>query len=1101
MNRLPEKYDHAPDESVSRLKSGRQTLGRHHPRGHHQRSVDREANRHIGSQPARHDPGPGENIPQSFVVDRVGDLDNLNFGALHRYATASYFRFGAGNVMGSPMNQRIDRALSTDKALVLSDDTCGLPKKRDKHARWRLDQEGARELKIKPREEHDPAIDSAADYVSFEAAHRAKRRRGDDGLPVDCASSSDENDTQYSSLEGKARYKKEPADQDLKYNSDTSSSQDTAGSRLLVLDEPAQRKRVQLSRRTDAEPTNFEAWIDLINYQDNLLGLGQNSERTSLTNAERRSNAEIKCSIFEKALEKVKDSEGREVLLLGMMQEAAEIWRTENISSRWKSILQQNPQSLRLWTKYLDFIQRSFTSFRFEEVKSVYLDCLNLTQRARTTGEITLDEHNKVFDIQIYVVLRMTLFMRESGFAEHATAAWQALLEFVFFKPNFFQTSDHNKDRSSHEATVSMFEEFWDSEVPRIGEEGADGWASFSQKQGEPPQPRNERADDLEDSKDHWKSWLALEKSRSLLSRKPVRTIDDIEENDPYRIILFSDIRPFLIDPPSLACQQLILDAFTAFCCLPPFAAEGPDSHSRVWGRDCFLRNDALRLNSKLQDSWKLRFPKQHGGSEEQNSIDEEDARLHSGTRDPFQFPVRDYQVSSDSLFAERQWFSAFDTWQEQCFGDGGPVEVAWTFRSLKSLMSVDAGKEAVALYVLALELRTSPGTVRKTAKNILRKRPFSICIYNAYALIEYRLAGTQKGEGIITTSLNMGKKLDEVSQRDSILLWRTWIWETLSAKSAQEALVRLLAIGDEEIQMPFPELHPLDDLGLAKPALLLRTERALIAIRDHMLSLSSYTHAAFAIECLILFAYLRNAQSLTAATSAFKSNIALLSTHVSSRSSNHEHLHQSFARLLYYHATHTHLFKPSDIRSLLTENIAQFPQNTIFLSLYAWNEARFRIDDRVRSVVKELVLGGSGNTKNKVQDSVVPHFFAIYSELHRGVTFGSNISTIRSTFERAVESDSGTHCAGLWKLYFLFEHSRSEAERAKKVFWRGLRACPWVKDLYMLAFEHLKGEKVMGEADLRGIYELLGEKELRVHVGLEGIFEGLDERQPDQRG
>lgn len=52
-----------------------------------------------------------------------------------------------------------------------------------------------------------------------------------------------------------------------------------------------------------------------------------------------------------------------------------------------------------------------------------------------------------------------------------------------------------------------------------------------------------------------------------------------------------------------------------------------------------------------------------------------------------------------------------------------------------------------------------------------------------------------------------------------------------------------------------------------------------------------------------------------------------------------------------------------------------------------------------------------------------------------------------------------------------------------------------------MLAFEHLKGEKVMGEADLRGIYELLGEKELRVHVGLEGIFEGLDERQPDQRG
>ena len=265
---------------------------------------------------------------------------------------------------------------------------------------------------------------------------------------------------------------------------------------------------------------------------------------------------------------------------------------------------------------------------------------------------------------------------------------------------------------------------------------------------------------------------------------------------------------------------------------------------------------------------------------------------------------------------------------------------------------------------------------------------------------------------------------------------------------------------------------------------------QALIAIRDHMLSLSSSSQAILAIECLILFAYLRNAQSISAATSAFKSNIALLSTHIPSNSSSHEYLHQSFARLLHYHATQTHLFKPSDIRSLLAESIAQFPQNTIFLSLYAWNEARFRIDDRVRTVVKELVLGGSGETKSNAQGSVIPHFFAIYSELHRGVTFGSNICTIRSAFERAVASDSGAHCAGLWKLYFLFEHSRSEAARAKTVFWRGVRACPWVKDLYMLAFEHLRGGKVMGEADLRGIYELLGEKELRVHVGLEDILQ-----------
>ena len=207
------------------------------------------------------------------------------------------------------------------------------------------------------------------------------------------------------------------------------------------------------------------------------------------------------------------------------------------------------------------------------------------------------------------------------------------------------------------------------------------------------------------------------------------------------------------------------------------------------------------------------------------------------------------------------------------------------------------------------------------------------------------------------------------------------------------------------------------------------------------MLSLRSYRQAAFAIECLILFAYLRNGLSSRTATSAFKSNIQILSTYISSSSSDHEYLHQSFARLLYYHATHTHIYKPSEIRSLLAETIAQFPQNTIFLSLYAWNEARFRIDDRLRSVVKELVLSGSGEPGKKAQGSVMPHFFAIYSELHRAVTLGSNAFTIRSTFERAVESDSGAHCAGLWKLYFLFEFSRYETERANMVFWRSLKA------------------------------------------------------------
>lgn len=44
-----------------------------------------------------------------------------------------------------------------------------------------------------------------------------------------------------------------------------------------------------------------------------------------------------------------------------------------------------------------------------------------------------------------------------------------------------------------------------------------------------------------------------------------------------------------------------------------------------------------------------------------------------------------------------------------------------------------------------------------------------------------------------------------------------------------------------------------------------------------------------------------------------------------------------------------------------------------------------------------------------------------------------------------------------------------------------------------MLAFGCLRGG--MGLQELRGIYELMGEKELRVHVSLDEVLEAWDER------
>ena len=134
---------------------------------------------------------------------------------------------------------------------------------------------------------------------------------------------------------------------------------------------------------------------------------------------------------------------------------------------------------------------------------------------------------------------------------------------------------------------------------------------------------------------------------------------------------------------------------------------------------------------------------------------------------------------------------------------------------------------------------------------------------------------------------------------------------------------------------------------------------------------------------------------------------------------------------------------------------------------------------------MRDVVLTNKQQSK---EENVISHFFAIYTELNRGVALGSNVHAIRGTFERAVESKCGAHNAGLWKLYFVFERDKGELQRAKVVFYRAMRACPWVKDIYMLAFEDLRD--VMDERELMGVYDMLGEKELRIHVSLEDILQ-----------
>jgi hypothetical protein len=68
----------------------------------------------------------------------------------------------------------------------------------------------------------------------------------------------------------------------------------------------------------------------------------------------------------------------------------------------------------------------------------------------------------------------------------------------------------------------------------------------------------------------------------------------------------------------------------------------------------------------------------------------------------------------------------------------------------------------------------------------------------------------------------------------------------------------------------------------------------------------------------------------------------------------------------------------------------------------------------------------------------------------------------------------------------------------AKGVFYRALGACPTAKAVYMEAFGTLVKE--MGSAELRGVFDTMLNKGVRVHVDLEEWLEKWEKEKGKER-
>ncbi|RGP67801.1 hypothetical protein FLONG3_8420 [Fusarium longipes] len=968
-----------------------------------------------------------------YVIDTKGDPLIIRYGSLDRSQIPAYYRDGYGKVLGTRGRLVIHRDGPRDQfSLRMPGEGSYAFKDRDglRSKAWRI-----RPTPLRVRLQEGSTQDE--DDGDFLAVGSTKKRK------LDHDSSDDEEQPSYRSIEGKAK-PRQYDDSDLE--SETGALAEHVD---LSQNNPLKWKSIQLSRQVKDQPDDIDAWLELANHQDALLRAGEDVDRKALE-AEVHSFAEIKLHMLESALSNVTNPKDRIRVLIPLMREGVKVWNSKTTTKKWNDLHEDEDKSFTLWKTHLDFDMSNISAFHFGTVKQMLLDRMHgATSRSQS------EEKPEDFMEAIYVFLRLTRLVQDCGYKELAVAAWQAFIEFNFFRPSQLEEKS---------LALESLREFWESEVPRIGEPDAQGWAKFVEDDGmgDPPEPLQDNRLSEEQSRDYYKRWANLERSQAEKARIPARTMDEGTEEDPFRVVMFSDIEPLLFMVPRHvlpAVQEQLLDAFLMFFGAPPVF------RSSDWTEEAYHDQFLARPTLKLEFS-----------APTPPSEDEDPTEIQ---RKPPAFDQNPLCVSEtpEALFSKQDWFSYLPSKSKE-----NDVELGFLVNATKNLVH-NANLEDMAVYHLALCAMQDRFAVKKAAKTLLKRYPTNLGLYRAYALAEYANGNREVAKKVVSSATELASNS---SSADSFGLWRTWAWMELEEGNKDLAIRRLCSSVDEALRKATGALD-------VSPTHILKAHQIFTSRMNDLISGGNTNQAGILTECLALLSYFTTEGSTEpmsasqGSISAAMDTVHKVSLELKSRnyhtSRAHERILQFASMLLYTHATRGP-FRRVYLLEQLKRFLAYFPRNTTFLSLFEWADSSLRIIDETRTLLHETVL-------IPAQDCLSSRVFAVHHEIERG-----NVNTTKAAFEHAVSSDTCKFNTTLWIKFIRFCSSQRELRpKSKDILFRALRHCPWSKDVMMEAFLTLNRD--MDSSELKGIFDTMTAKGLRVHVDLE---EFLDKRRVERR-
>ncbi|EXJ66595.1 uncharacterized protein A1O5_10266 [Cladophialophora psammophila CBS 110553] len=1007
------------------------------PSSHRGVSYDRRIPHHISfsqplldaeersARPRSHGREVGESL---FVEDRKGDRQNLTYGSLDRHAIPRYRPAGHGGLLGLGPNHRIisrsESHLDVDNVEIDS-----TRRSRKQSLLWNLPDDDQKVLNVQSGVSNIP--DLHKDFLRFDHDHPRKRRRILPGLEHPDLED-DESDESDSDIQGLAR--SENAFEDFKRN-------------------PVHQRHIDLLRATEARPEDVSAWLALIEYQQVLFSNSHDS--CSSGSSSSRGIVDLKMSLYEQALSRVKAREDRIVLIGGLMQQGKLVWDAEKQASKWRTFLDDDDATFDLWRLYLNFVQTNHVKFSFQDCLNSYKQWLHEIENA--SADRTKDTS------YIYILLRLTLVLWQSGFTERAVGIWQALLEFNYFRPRNLSCAE----------LVPSFQEFWGSEVARIGEEGSAGWCSNASAEIEPKSDKLFHVQDMD-----FEAWASAENDLEKTAGMPARALDEVSQDDPYRVLLFPDIRDFLFSPTTEEGSWLLQDAFLLFLGLPPLSSL---PESRVWERDPFIYGQSPTYSISLPSaglvdynlSMRMRF----------QEVFLESRQLNSETHNiPFYLPER--VIASYFGFARR------------------------TIYQLAGLAFGGELREAHMEYAIALEAGVDLKSARKQTRSFLKHKADSLRLYNAYALLECQLENFESAERVWSTALSMQYSLSQEIQIDSFLLWRDWAYSYMCRRQFRHARTLLSMIKDPQVGIARLQ-KAIEANTKPSASLQIKVEQYIKTHIEASRSQSRAERLPALVDVLAFHKYLNADLSLEVALETYSASLKSLDGLSTTSSAILEAIHEHRARFIYAHSvTFGRSFKPSELVLVLKGSAEMFPGNLNLLLLHHYFLQKAGLFDRLRQVIPEA----EGHRHAQINAGVIPCVFDLTMELNRPSYAGSTDHCMRSAFKRATQLGSPGHDSiEIWKSYVLWEtsllkfrdysdpqmkKSTQHEERApnhsamaKQSFYASLRACPWSKELCMLGFTEPVLRNAIGNEKLRQVYQNMLDRGMRLHIDISDTF------------